>query len=1502
MSNNFSGRAKARLSCGATVTILALGMAATPTLAQSCPGVNGQVCEISVSGTGQAVSTDGDTRIVNSGTNTSITQTSNDYLLIENQAGASIGTLTLAPLVLSPPVNNVTDLGLIGTTIVNSGTIAGNLVFASGGSYVNNGGTITGNLTGTNLSETFINRTAGGTGVGGTFDPGNGIDSFIQSLSASGAYNIPTTRPLNFEIAGVEALGAGTVVTVGNEVAGQGNAGLALVGNGAIVNQAIINNLSFAGSGLTGLGLALARPRAVIYGGEVGQNSALAVPTFVPSVGVVNVQIGYGSALTSFTNEGVINGDLLLRTATFLNSSEINLQSNQAGTLIFGAADKDFSFANTGTITMTDTGLRPIAITEAAVALATAIDATVLKAVNISNDGEIGGGLSFSGVASDFVFNNAGTISMAGNPNGIDRAVELEVGGLEVALNPDFRSNAATNSATIINSGTLDGGISGEISTKAFAFTNSGTISQDADDDEAEAVDISVVDYDLNGVEDIDADSASFTNTGTINGTVEFEEMEASLVTINNSGSIVRGLVPGATLFASGYSGIDISQETTLDATLNFTNSGTISTADYAGAGVVIDVEAGSIDSGNPAAATANATVTVVNSGTIAASGGSYITPGNLVGLSANELLLDIAVALAVNTDAEGQSGISITNQAGGIITARGPAHLGLPGGAQLIANQQPNASGVAVAAHADMVTIVNAGTILAGPGGPLTIATGQTLIPNVDTDSDIDFEGRIGSGIDTFGSVDDVTNAATGIIEGGIALRTGNDILRNYGSITGDVFMGDGDDSFIQGIRASFTGTADGGNGTDSLLIDITGGGTLNQALYDQFVSFENIGLTGTGAIDAEGPLPVETVMVQGGTLSVGANSVIQTQGATAITGSAVAETLEIAGTVMGNIDLGEGADSLANTGTITGAVDLGGGGDEVVLTGSGTFGSTVSGGVGTDSIVLATTGTDETPTFLALPNFNQFEILRNQSGTAALSGDVTIEQVNVTGGRLIGRAGSMIRGNVQIGGSATFGSAGQVVGNVSVGSGGTLSPGASPGTMTVTGDVALAANSAAVFELTPTVTDALLISGTLSIGAGSTLTLTGERPLTPGSSLDLIVADGGISGSFATITKPATILGFIAQNATRIQLLGQFAVPGGTSAQTAATIAYVNSVLVAGQGGAPLIAALPSLITAGGTNVAAFAQLHPEAYASASQIGVENGLSLSQAARSGNMASYRETAGFYSFAQGLGDWRTLKADGGTGVSRAQTHSFGMLGGLGFGSAEASVGAFIGHIDSRQRISGLGARTESDGIIAGVAGHVAAGGFDLSALLAYDGTDAATRRALPGGATATGAYKLHSWVGDASVGYSFPIGASWSVRPEAGFTHISTRRGSASETGGGAFNLNVDRRKSHATFVDGALALQGGREEGATFHPWLSAGVRHQLDGEASFATAALTGTTTRFTLPGAARGDTAATAGAGFSLDLVPQKMRFFASYLGEFGANGNSSNVNAGVRINF
>lgn len=1610
-------------------------------------GSPGPVCAINNTTTsGPIAGTQGTATIVtNSGTitgNPSINQASAALLHVDNLAGGLIeGDVQGTPLLSFGVVN----AGDIEGSVVLDDTAASYLFTGSTIYYIADGGEVAGNVVlGTNgfTSANFIQRGASDD-VDGFISAGAGLDIYTKSYASTqsvaiGQYTLPTT----FEIEGYEVRGAGTTLTL----TGSGTS-ISLMGDGNVVNDATIGLVSTAG--LYPMGVTVVPVAIGYYQTQQAVFRREQIPLGQPGSFYT---MPFGSALTGFTNNGTVNGDIRLSTASFTNNGNINLASNGLGTVIRGAADKDFLFRNDGSIVMVDNGARQNSPEgefedgiQAAIRIATAIDSTQLKAVTVENGatGEISGGLSISGVATEFTFNNAGMISIGDNPFEIDRAVDIELGSFEIAQTAALREDAVSDSVTITNSGTLDGGIEAEVTTRTLSFTNSGHINADVNDDYAAAVNLSTDDWpDTPGGEDVnDAQSITFlnTSTGTIVGSVEMEA-NASLVTITNNGSITQALrgghgpVVGAGSNSYPAEAIVVEQETALGAQLVFTNTGMISNADYAGGAVSINLEAGDISSGLPEAANANAAITVTNSGDIIASGGNYLTFSPALGLTSTQIGLDYSVALGAFADAEGTGSVSITNEAAGTINARGTAHM-WTGSVQVVPDQQPNSGGIAIAAMADSVTIVNEGTILGGVGGSLTLPNGNTIVPI--NASDANFEGVWGGAIDTFGgSTDDITNSATGVIEGSVALRSGNDTFRNYGSFTGNLYLGAGDDNFVQGVNALFSGTADGGEGNDTFVLDLTGGGTANGSIYSQLINFEVLTTIGSGAVDIggteddddynnTGTLDGDVALgggddsvTQSGTingdvdLGEGNNSLNNTgtingqvnlgtgdnQFTNAPNAAIVGDVQSGAGndqfanqgTITGQVDLGDGNnqftntsnatitgnvqsgtgndnlanqgtidgdvyldggapsqqqqtfalispmavvptggddvmtndktvtgsvfagagnDRLTNTGAVGGDVDMGEGDDTLVLSGSWSIGGTATGGTGADTLNLtfAPSSSEGSPTTLDLGGFTSFEKLEIEGGVGKVEGEANFGAIDVNGGRLIGAADSTITADVHVGSGGTFGSAGKVVGDIAVASGGALSPGASPAVMTVVGDVSLASGSITTFEFVPAPgqSDQLLIDGNLTIAAGATLNMTGNRPLTPGVAYDMIVADK-IDGTFTLGTwDHSAIQGFLryvdGATADRLQLMGTFVAADDVTVPANLAIDYVNGLLISGQASSALLNAVPQLLDGDGyASTAAFALLSPEPYASATQIGVDHGLSLARTFRSGVAQGLTPEARPFTFASGFGNWRTLKADKGTGASRAKGDGYGILGGIGYGSESASVAAFVGYLDSDQKIAALGAKTKVDGMAAGVTGHIASGGFEFFALAAYDWGKADTKRLVPGNGMVSSDYRLRSFVLDAQAGYNFTLSDGWTLRPGIGLTHISTKRGAATESGSAAFALDVAGKRTNATFIDGGITLLGGKDEGATFQPWVQLGLRHQLSGDRPWASAGFVGNTAMFTVPGVDRKDTVITAGAGFSA-AVSETVRLFASYQGEFGG-GTGSQANLGFELAF
>ncbi|KQM21536.1 hypothetical protein [Novosphingobium sp. Leaf2] len=781
---------------------------------------------------------------------------------------------------------------------------------------------------------------------------------------------------------------------------------------------------------------------------------------------------------------------------------------------------------------------------------------------------------------------------------------------------------------------------------------------------------------------------------------------------------------------------------------------------------------------------------------------------------------------------------------------------------------------------------------------------------------------------------------------------------LAKGGALNGEISLAGGDDTFRWIPGGTINGTLDGGAGTDTATLQMAASPfTLTAGLL---TGFEKLRTEGTGTLTlAGGGFTFDTVDMAGD-LTIAARSGLTTR---LLTFGARNDTLTIANLFSGTADLGAGDDTLlldtafgvisgtidggAGTDTATlqmaapytlsartltgferlnttgaGALTLAGGafafdtvnpaGDLAVaqgasltagrvglgagdnrLTIAGTFAGSVAGGAGTDTIEVSGNA--------AFATVSDIEALRMSAGLATVSGTASLGSIALAGGRLTGLAGSTITAStIQVAQGATFGSAGTVNGNIAVA--GTLSPGASPGTMTVNGNVALAGTSVSVFEITPTVSDKLVINGALSIAQGATLQIVADTAVQPGRSLDLITASGGITGSFTNVIKPASLFGFLVQRGGTIALLGQFLNDPAFSAPVRSTIDYVNTVLTSGAATSAFLAAAPRLVTAtGATDQTAFALLTPEAYASAGQIAVEQGLELAATGRSAAFAPNREGPGAFTFASALGSTRTLERAT-NGTAPARTNGYGLLGGLGYAGTQWSIGGFVGYLNSRQTLLGRGARTELDGIVAGVHARWSGdSGIGVKATLAYAGGKAATRRALPLSGSASADYDLTGWTADASVDYALALSGNWTVRPSLGVTAIRTTRDAVTEDGGSPFALAVARERDHAVFVDGALTFTGGMRQTATVRPYLSVGVRYQVDGRTPYALAALGGGGYGLLAAGASRAAVLATATVGADVALT-SRLTLFGSLSGEAGDADNRASARTGLRLAF
>ncbi|MDZ3832319.1 MAG: autotransporter domain-containing protein [Sphingopyxis sp.] len=858
------------------------------------------------------------------------------------------------------------------------------------------------------------------------------------------------------------------------------------------------------------------------------------------------------------------------------------------------------------------------------------------------------------------------------------------------------------------------------------------------------------------------------------------------------------------------------------------------------GASLVLDGGSGAIQ--NIVGDTSNNVVTVAGTltGGVNLGGGDDILNLTLAGvlsgaldggLGSDTLNLTLTDAATIN----GMNGFETANIAGAA-----PLTLGGLGVGQTV-NFDGSDNELIVAAGAAFAGVVNGGAgrdllrIQSGAQDSRTIIASQIA----------GFEDLRSEGPGTLALTGGAYGFQSVFVDGALELGANTSLVSASG-----LSFGDGDNRLRLGSGAVVTGGIDGGDGSDLLQLEQAQGSVRSLRSLGA-IGFERLESSGAGELQIDIDTAFDMVHLDGGRLTVAAGTSL---------------TAPVAG--------GTGNDRLAVLGTLVGDVDLGSGDDRLVL-GHYSAANRYAGGAGTDTVELHVGSTYDDPFELPDGAFLGFERLDVGSGVVSITQDMGWDSLTVSGGRLIGQAGTTITSAsaILVASGAVFGSAGTVNADIDVR--GTLSPGVSPGTMTVNGDVVFRTGSNLLLEVTPTVSDLLNVSGVMTIETGAAVDITGVLQGTPGQLLDLVVASGGIQGRFTTINKSDSVFGFVVQNGNRLQIRSEFENDGAYPANVRASIDYSNQVLRSGYGVQAYTGALGVLTDAQGrANRTAFAQLAPEAYASAMHVGTDAALTLSNNIRQMNALSpWRD--GLFLFGQAaFGDGK-LGGSARTGASSGRSDTDGVFGGVGYGFGEkGQAGIFIGSLDTKQRLAALGAETKADGFAVGAYVDSQIGALGLHAMIARVGSDAVTSRSLLVAASpAVGRYDLDSWVADLTIDYAQTLGAI-RIAPRIGLVYADTKGGAVDERGAGAFALAVEKRQMRGLFGDMALRLSAAiPADGVTITPFVEAGYRVTLDGMSSTATGAFSGATGEGFQADGARNDRSTTnLAAGVAVDVTP------------------------------
>ena len=237
------------------------------------------------------------------------------------------------------------------------------------------------------------------------------------------------------------------------------------------------------------------------------------------------------------------------------------------------------------------------------------------------------------------------------------------------------------------------------------------------------------------------------------------------------------------------------------------------------------------------------------------------------------------------------------------------------------------------------------------------------------------------------------------------------------------------------------------------------------------------------------------------------------------------------------------------------------------------------------------------------------------NKEGAGEL--DVT-NTVIVTGtaavnGGLLSVNGGLVANNVVVNTGGMLGGAGRIASNVTVS--GRLSPGNSPGTLTISGNLGLNSGSNTLIEIaSPTNFDRIVVSGTATLGGTLNTVGYGGYTMASGSRFDFLQA-GSIVGEFDSLIAPEGLRVRLLNSGTVGTLLfapGSY-VPMAINQNQRNVAKALDTFIVATDGDRLAVSiALDSLTT--GQFPSAFDQIMPGFYESLANIAIEQAFAQTQ------------------------------------------------------------------------------------------------------------------------------------------------------------------------------------------------------------------------------------------------------------------------------------------------
>ncbi|USY24968.1 autotransporter domain-containing protein [Alcaligenes sp. 1735tsa3] len=512
--------------------------------------------------------------------------------------------------------------------------------------------------------------------------------------------------------------------------------------------------------------------------------------------------------------------------------------------------------------------------------------------------------------------------------------------------------------------------------------------------------------------------------------------------------------------------------------------------------------------------------------------------------------------------------------------------------------------------------------------------------------------------------------------------------------------------------------------------------------------------------------------------------------------------------------------------------------------------------------------------------------------SGSLELAGNNSYTgNTTVSGGRLAVN-GTLVSA-ITVEGEGTLGGSGTVA---QVDNYGTLAPGNSVGTLTVSGDYTAHAGSVHELEVDSSgASDRLVVGGTARIDG--TLKLAGG-PFRQNVSYSFLNATNGVTGQYSHIAYDMAFLSpTLAYGPNLSLVIERNDIPFASFAYTGNQKSVAQALDTGStQPPAAMTDLYDTVLNAQSSQVAGYMeQLQGQIHAGTTSALLSNGnllpRTLGKQASSARNAMGKNTV---LWAEVIHQQRDLDGDDNSQDVRHKVGGLFLGGDTAIGEQGWRMGASLGYLENRIKLDDRRQSSRSNSYSAALYGtqawEMGSGSLNLLAGGAYTRHSLDSERSISihQSATLKADYKAHSIQAFAQLGYRMPVSPRSSVEPYASVNWHQLRHGSFSESGGQAALRGDSQRQNLSTVT---LGLRGTTEldlPKTTLSLSAGLGWRHALGDttpERELAFAALPGS--NFRISGAPIAKNAAVAELGAELK-AGKSTSFGLNYQGQFGRN--------------